>query len=199
MTQDSATATRLAEMESHRPYLVRYARTQLRDDVLAEEAVQDALLAALEGLDRFDGRSTLRTWLTSILRFKCVDLQRRLVRDRAHASLDEETVASTDEAWLDDWFDETGHWRSAPQAWNDPESALEQRRFWEAFERCLGRLPAATGRVFFKREVIGDETEAICAAEDITPANCWVILHRARIALRACLEKGWFGGEALGR
>lgn len=198
MSSASTTGTRFSEIESHRPYLVRYATAQLRDSALAEEAVQEALLAALEGIDGFDGRSSLRTWLTSILRFKVIDLQRRAVRDRNIASLDEETAASTEEGWLDDWFDESGHWRSPPQAWADPESAFEQRRFWEAMEQCLARLPATAGRVFFKREVLGEETDAICRDEDITASNCWVILHRARIALRACLEKNWFGSEAHG-
>jgi RNA polymerase sigma-70 factor (ECF subfamily) len=93
-------------------------------------------------------------------------------------------------------FDETGHWKSPPQAWNDPEAALEQRRFWEAFEKCLGGLPASASRVFFKREVLGEDTPAICRDENITSSNCWVILHRARIALRNCLERNWFGREA---
>jgi len=192
----AATDPRFVEIESHRAYLVRYALSQLRDADLAEEAVQEALVAALEGIDRFDRRSTLRTWLTSILRFKVIDLQRRLVADRGRVQYDEETVTAEHEAWLDDMFDETGHWRSPPQAWNDPEAAFEQRRFWEVFERCLGKLPAAGGRVFFKREVLGEETDAICRDEAITPSNCWVILHRARIVLRMCLEQHWFGAEA---
>ena len=100
------------------------------------------------------------------------------------------------EAWLDELFDESGHWREAPQAWANPEAALEQRRFWEAFEACLARLAPGAQRVFFKREVLGDETDAICKDEGITPSNCWVILHRSRLALRACLEKNWFGKEA---
>lgn len=187
---------RFAEIESHRPYLVRYALSQLRDPGLAEEAVQEALLAALEGIGRFDGRSTLRTWLTSILRFKVIDLQRRQVAERSNVDIDEERFAAEHEAWLDEMFDETGHWRSPPQAWNDPEAALEQRRFWEAFEKCLGGLPATASRVFFKREVLGEDTPVICKAEDITSSNCWVILHRARIALRNCLERNWFGHEA---
>ena len=74
-----------------------------------------------------------------------------------------------------------------------------QRRFWEAFERCLSGLSGTASRVFFRREVLGDETEAICREEGITPANCWVILHRARISLRGCLEMGWFGKAADGR
>lgn len=191
------TDSRFAEIESHRPYLMRYALAQLRDGRLAEEAVQEALVAALESIASFNGKSTLRTWLTSILRFKVIDLQRRAVADRAHVALDQEQEAGGD-ALLDDLFDASGHWREAPQAWSNPEASLEQRRFWEAFERCLERLPKAGGRVFFQREVLGEDTDAICKAEGITASNCWVILHRARLMLRACLEKTWFGREALG-
>jgi RNA polymerase sigma-70 factor (ECF subfamily) len=190
----SAPDPRFAEIESHRPYLVRYALSQLRDGQLAEEAVQEALLAALESIGSFGGKSSLRTWLTSILRFKVVDLQRRAIAERANLAHDESE--GENEGWLDELFDSTGHWREAPQAWSNPEAALEQRRFWEAFERCLDKLPQAGSRVFFKREVLGEETETICKAEGITPSNCWVILHRSRIALRACLEKNWFGKEA---
>ena len=196
MKNAPAANPRFAEIESHRSYLVRYALSQLRDPSLAEEAVQEALLAALEGIGKFDGRSTLRTWLTSILRFKVIDIQRRQAADRANVDIDEERLAGEHQSWLDDMFDETGHWRSPPQAWNDPEAALEQRRFWEAFEMCLGGLPATASRVFFKREVLGEDTPVICADEGITSSNCWVILHRARIALRNCLERNWFGREA---
>lgn len=196
MSDSSTTDPRFAQIETHRSYLVRYALAQLRDRELAEEAVQEALVAALEGVGKFDGRSTLRTWLTSILRFKVIDIQRRLTAERARAAYDEAYVAADDEGWLDELFDETGHWRTHPQAWNDPEAALEQRRFWEAFEKCLGGLPSMGSRVFFKREVLGEETNVICRDEGITQSNCWVILHRARIALRMCLEQKWFGREA---
>jgi len=184
---------RFAEIESHRPYLVRYALAQLRDAETAEEVVQEALLAALEAIGSFQGQSTLRTWLTSILRFKVADHQRRAVQDRARFEDAGEADAA---AWLDELFDETGHWRDPPRPWANPEAAFEQRRFWEVFEDCLGRVPGAGGRVFFKREVLGEETDEICRAERITANNCWVILHRARVSLRACLELRWFDGEA---
>ena len=190
---------RFAEIESHRGYLVRYATAQLRDSQLAEEVVQEALVAALEGVGKFDGRSTLRTWLTSILRFKIIDAQRRFIAERARVDIDAEQLAGEHESFLDDMFDETGHWKSPPQAWNDPEAALDQRRFWEAFEMCLEGLPRAASRVFFKREVLGEETPVICKEEGITPSNAWVILHRARIALRNCLERNWFGKDVDGR
>jgi RNA polymerase sigma-70 factor (ECF subfamily) len=185
---------RFAEIESHRPYLVRYATAQLRDGALAEEVVQEALLAALEGVAGFGGRSSLRTWLTSILRFKIIDCQRRTIAERARQAFEPGELEGG-EAWLDELFDETGHWREAPQAWADPEAAFEQRRFWEALEGCLGRLPGGAQRVFFKREVLGEETDTICKEEGISPSNCWVILHRARLSLRACLEERWFGKD----
>jgi RNA polymerase sigma-70 factor (ECF subfamily) len=183
------------EIEGHRPYLMRYALAQLRDSHLAEEAVQDCLLAALENAATFRGGSSLRTWLTSILRFKVIDLQRKAVSERARFAEPAGGEDFDDEAWLDALFDETGHWRDKPQAWGDPEAALDQKRFWEAFERCLDKLPGASGRVFYKREILGDETDDICKAESITSSNCWVILHRARIGLRGCLEKNWFGPQ----
>jgi len=190
------TDPRFAEIEGHRPYLVRYALSQLRDAQLAEEAVQEALLSALESLSSFEGKSSLRTWLTSILRFKVIDLQRRAASDRMNLELTDFAAEAGDDGWLDDLFDETGHWRVAPNAWGDPEAAFEQRRFWETFEKCLDRLPATGGRVFFKREIAGEDTETICKEEGITASNCWVILHRARLALRACLEASWFGKAA---
>jgi RNA polymerase sigma-70 factor (ECF subfamily) len=196
MAPPSVTDPRYAEIESHRPYLVRYALAQLRDAELAEEAVQETLVAALEGLPGFTGRSTLRTWLTSILRFKVIDLQRRMAKERQSLAPADAAQESAEEAWAEEFFDESGHWREEPQSWANPVAAFEQKRFWEAFERCLDRLPATGARVFFKREVLGEDTQAICRSEDITESNCWVALHRARLALRACLEKSWFGPEA---
>src|SRR5437867_6920529 len=117
------TDPRFAEIKSLRPYLLRYALSQLRDAPLAEEAVQEALVAALESIGTFGGKSTLRTWLTSILRFKVIDLQRRAITERHHFESADFAAASKDEGWLDELFDETGHWRVPPQAWSDPEAA----------------------------------------------------------------------------
>ncbi len=193
MPSEAPRDPRHAEIETHRAYLVNYALAKLRDRGEAEEAVQEALVAALESLPDFRGDSSLRTWLTSILRFKIADHQRRAVRERQVFESPPDDALDGDESWLDAQFDETGHWRESPKAWLDPASALEQRRFWDAFERCLGKLPPTAARVFFQREVIGEETRAICETEGITEGNCWVVLHRARHALRACLEANWFG------
>lgn len=191
---------RRGEIEAHRAYLEHYAFAKLRDRGEAEEAVQEALVAALESLPDYRGDSSLRTWLTAILRFKIADHQRRAVRERHVFEAAPEEAEGGDEGWLDAQFDDTGHWREPLQAWRDPEAAFEQGRFWEVFERCLAKLSPIAGRVFFQREVIGEETRAICESEGITEGNCWVLLHRARNALRACLEAHWFGpGNAHGR
>ena len=182
------------DVQSHRGYLVRYARAQLRDEMQADEVVQEALLAALEGLKGFSGKSSLRTWLTSILRFKIIDLQRRLTAERATLVRSDDEVQGAEE-FFDNLFDETGHRVSPTSPWRDPEGALQEKQFWRVFEACLDRLPQVTGRVFFKRDVLGHDTESICKEEGITQSNCWVMLHRARLALRECLEKTWFEKE----
>ena len=92
---------------------------------------------------------------------------------------------------LDARFDQTGHWREPPQAW--PERTLEDKQFLQALERCLAMLPARTGQVFLMREHLGFETADICKEVGITPTHCWVLLYRARMALRECLGKGGFG------
>lgn len=191
MTSESPT---FKDVESHRGYLIRYARAQLRDDGRAEEAVQEALLAALEGLAGFSARSSLRTWLTSILRFKIIDLQRRLILERATLVTCDEDVDSAEE-FFDSLYDGTGHRVMPAAAWHDPDAALEQKQFWAAFERCLDGLPKVTGRVFFKRDILGHDTETICKEEGVSQSNCWVMLHRARLSLRECLNTTWFAKE----
>ena len=183
-----------AEVESHRGYMIRFATAKLRDADQAEECVQEALLAALDGVGGFSGQSSLRTWLTSILKFKIIDFQRRLITERAHFASAPEDDESTDADWMDRRFDDTGHWSPRLAEWANPDDALSQKQFFTAFERCMDKLPVATGRVFFKREVMGIDTDEICKEEAITSSNCWVMLHRARVALRDCLDQNWFQG-----
>ena len=187
-----------AEIESHRSYMMRFAVAKLRDAQQADEVVQEALLAALDGIGGFSGQSSLRTWLTSILKFKIIDFQRRVISERAHFAVAPEEDDSADPEWMERMFDNTGHWSPRLGEWANPDGALEQKQFFEVFERCMDKLPKAAGRVFFKREVMGVDTDAICKEEDISASNCWVMLHRARLALRECLDRNWFQ-EAGGR
>jgi RNA polymerase sigma-70 factor, ECF subfamily len=173
---------------SHRGYLLRVAMLQLRDSDVAEDVVQDTLLAALQSADSFSGRSSLKTWLTGILKHKIVDAIRRKSREPVAASFDEE--AQIDD--LDALFDEAGHWENPPADWGDPEGALSQQQFLDIMQFCLERLPPNTARVFMMREVMELESEEICKELSITSTNLWVILYRARVALRQCLEQHWF-------
>lgn len=178
-----------AALSGLRPRLLRFARLQLRDDALAEDAVQDAMLAAVEHAGQFAGAAAAATWIFAILKNKIVDEFRRRARQPQTATADE---AALDEI-IDELFDARGHWVDAPPAWASPEASFEQKRFWEVFEACMEGLPVRAGRVFGMRELMGLETEAICKELGISASNCWVLLHRARLGLRECLSHRWFG------
>ena len=185
----------VAELDAHRRYLLRIARLQLRDADLAEDVVQETLVAALAGRDRFSGRSSVRTWLTGILKHKIVDAIRQKQRRPITATeLDEEADLDA----LDPLFAEEGGWRTTTESWGEPESALSRQEFMEVLERCLERLPPATARVFAMREILELSTDEICKELTITANNLWVILYRARMALRQCLEQHWFAAKSRG-
>lgn len=176
----------LAEL---RPQMLRFARLQLRSDAAAEDAVQEALLAAMVGADGFAGAAALKTWVFSILRNKIVDDIRRRAREPEMRPAQDEEGDEIDEMFLAD-----GHWAEMPSTWADPEASLEQQQFWTIFEACLDGVPAKPGRVFMMREFLGLSTEEICKELAISTSNCWVLLHRARLGLRECLSLRWFGG-----
>jgi len=176
------------KIEALRPYLLRYATLQLRDAAAAEDAVQETLLAALAGEANFAGRANLRTWLTGILKHKIVDSIRRQARERPAADLQN----GVESGEFDGLFDRRGHWQEAPDAWQQPEGALGQKQFLAALEACLRALPERTARVFMMREHLGLETAEICKELGISATHCWVMLHRARMALRLCLQTNWF-------
>ena len=150
--------------------------------------MQEALLAALTGEANFAGRSKLRTWLTGILKHKIVDTIRRQSRERPASEME----LDGDAGEIDGLFDRRGHWEEAPEAWQQPEGSLQQKQFLAALEACLRALPERTARVFMMREHLGLETSEICKELGITATHCWVMLHRARMALRLCLEINWF-------
>ncbi|MDP3538729.1 MAG: sigma-70 family RNA polymerase sigma factor [Azonexus sp.] len=171
--------------------MLRFAEMQLRDKAQAEDAVQEALAAALQGRENFSSQASLRTWVLAILKNKIIDALRHRVRERA--AVDVESDAD-----LDVYFDQRQHWAedTRPSAWETPQQAMENKRFWEIFEACLYRLPEASARIFTMREVLGFDTEEICEVLAISNNNCWVQLHRARLTLRACLGVKWFGEAA---
>ena len=175
------------QVEALRPQLLRYARSQLRNEAWAEDAVSDTLLAALEKPQSFAGGSQLKTWLVGILKHKLIDQLRRQAR--------EATVLDRDDSEDPDTllFDETGHWRELPTDWSEqPEQRLDQRQFLAVLDACVEKLPPVQGRVFMMREWLELDSDEICKELTITSTNLWVLLHRARLRLRDCLQTGWF-------
>jgi RNA polymerase sigma-70 factor, ECF subfamily len=178
--------------------MLRFAQLQLRDSHAAEDVVQEAIEAALKNATTFAGGSTLKTWVFAILKNKIIDHVRQRDRSVAISALVEES-----DDWdqkLDELFTARGFWKEGmrPASWPDPAQSLESAQFWTVFELCLDRLPRQTARVFMMREFLGFESSEICDQVGLTTTNCHVILHRARMRLRECLEAKWGrpGGQA---
>ncbi len=159
------------QLEAMRPQLVRFAQLQLRNEALAEDAVQDALIAVLEKPDRFNGQSSLRTYVTGILKYKIIDNLRLATRERQIDTCEDQ---SEDDA-IDALFIADGHTREMPRQWGDPDK---------------------TARIFMMREWLELDTDEICKELAITSSNAWVLLYRARLRLRECLDLNWFGNSA---
>jgi RNA polymerase sigma-70 factor (ECF subfamily) len=154
------------ELARWRPQLLAFAQRRMRNREHAEDAVQDTLAAALEGLDGYAGKSSLRTWVFGILKHKMADAFRHVAQ--------EESLDTCGEEFLHD----------GP----GPEQACASASALSAFGRSLGRLPAKSAHAFVLREVLGMDTPDVCAALSITRSNCWVLVYRARARLRACPE-----------
>ncbi len=181
------------QVQALRPQLLRFARSQLRNEAWAEDAVSDTLLAALEKPQAFGGQSQLKTWLVGVLKHKVIDQLRRHHREAA-------LLVSDDDEDLDEsLFDRSGHWRERPQDWGDPVAQCGQRQFIAVLEACCELLPPTQARVFMMREWLELETAEICKELQITPTNLWVLLHRARLRLRECLQQRWFSSGAAQR
>jgi RNA polymerase sigma-70 factor (ECF subfamily) len=173
-----------------RKQMLKFAQMHLSDSHLAEDAVQEALAGAWTGGKRFAGRSAFKTWVFAILKNKVADLLRHKQRTVDASSL----LKESEEQSLDDFFDDKGHWLNdaAPKAWHCPEANLEQQQFWAVLEVCLDGMPAAQGRVFMMREFMGFETDEICTSVGISSSNFFVMMHRARLRLRECIDQRWF-------
>lgn len=174
-------------LTDHGDYLYRYALARLRNPHLAEDAVQETLLAALAG-SGFAGKASPRTWLTGILKHKIIDQFRRQQREMPLAEPDEVAI---DDSGIDEFFLDNGHWSEPPSAWREPGNLLQQNQFLEVLQDCMDRLPKKLARIFLLREIEEANNEEICKELDISPTNAWVMLYRARMGLRKCLEMNW--------
>lgn len=179
-------------LEDYGDLLFRYAFRKMRDTAQAEDLVQETLLAALQNRESYSGRASEQTWLVGILKHKIIDLIRKQIRE---STVDDITSLAELAAGsgVEELFDARGHWINPPQDWGIPEKALENQQFIAAFEHCLGRLKPAQSEIFGKKELAGLSIDEICKELDITATNCSVLLYRARMGLRRCLEIRWAG------
>jgi RNA polymerase sigma-70 factor (ECF subfamily) len=177
------------QLVSHRDYLLRFARLQLRNEAWAEDAVSETVLAALAKPQAFANRSQLKTWLVGILKHKVIDALRHHKREVCGLDSDD----NDDSDPLDYLgFKADGHFSQQPADWGNPEQQLSSRQFLEVLDACTNKLPSVQGRLFLMREWLELSSEDICKELGLTPTNLYVQLHRARLRLRECLELNWF-------
>ena len=180
-------------VDEHGDYLFRYAIVRLRDEALAEDCVQETLLSALQALDSYGGKSSERTWLTGILKHKVIDYFRKHSRevplDPSETDLSEfDPLFERDDEFKDHWNDYL-----SPRIWRrSPDEALQESEFFGVLQGCMSKLPERVASVFALREMNGLDTDEICELLSLSQSNFWVMMHRARMALRRCIEINWF-------
>ena len=175
-------------VDEHGDSLYRYALVRVRRPEVAEDLVQETLFVAVRTHAKFRGSSSERNWLYGILKNKIFDYFRKLAQE----------VSFTDLEFLENemfhkFIDQGWNHELGPAEWKpDPEAALDRKEFWKMFGSCLDKLPARVAAVFVLRELEQMDTAQICEVLRISQNNLWVMLHRARMALRECLELNWF-------
>lgn len=177
--------------------MLRFARLHLQPDEEAEDAVQDALAAALgvsaEQLQRLHQGDPKR-YLFGILKNKITDRLRHKYRPEVGyieafgADLDEldDVLFNRRDLWVDGM---------APPRWRSPESALESEQFFAVVDLCVNKLPAKPARVFSMKELLECEANEICATLGLSQADYWQCMSRARKQIQLCLTQHWFTGE----
>ncbi len=179
-------------LEEHGDYLFSFAFLKVRDTHLAEDMVQETLLAAITAQDTFSNNSTVRTWLIGILKHKLIDRFRREGDEVVISDLDNQEEGDNSEVNdLEQFFGADGSWINKPEVFNSPEAAFQQKEFWEVFQQCLSRLKPKQVEIFIAKEIHGMSNEDICKDFSLNPTNVWVLMHRARLSLHKCLKIHW--------
>ena len=174
-------------VDEYGDFLYRYACSRLRDPDAAEEVVQETFLAGVRCVDTFAGRGSEQGWLTGILKRKIVDFIRRRVKENRKSSYEDEHDPSLQ------MFDEMGNWKAGAIRWtNAPYQRQEFEELQAVVQECLETLPKTQSDVFVLSVIEEMGYEEICAELDISPANFWVRMHRARLGLAKCVGAKWF-------
>ena len=182
-------------VDQYGDFLYHFTLARVKDPSIAEDLVQETFLAALKARKNFQGRSSTRTWLIAILKHKLVDHIRKRVREQTSDKIEDKFNAAANDP-ADTSFNDKGDWRIRPSKWAvDPLKLYEQKEFMNVLYHCLGGLPKRQADAFLMREIDGFSTEEICKVLNISATNSWVMLYRARMWLRRCLENNWLNTE----
>lgn len=169
--------------------LYRYALPRVNDSAIAKDLVQDTFLAAWRNHENFKGEISEKNWLYAILKNKIIDHFRK-----ASTRLTDSLPATA--GGEDAYFDEAEHWTAAagPKDWDTTaaDNPVNKKEFYDVLSKCKSKLKDIQDTVFTMKYLEDLNSEEICKALNITTSNYWVLIHRAKLQLRACLEKNWF-------
>ncbi len=174
--------------------MVRLARVYVGSTSVAEEVVQDAWVGVLEGLDRFEGRSSLKTWIFRIVMNRAITRAQRERRSIPFSALAEVDEARDESAVDPSRFrppgdPNAGRWRSAPSPWPDPESSALSNEAMSRVRAAIDTLPPVQRQVITLRDVAGWDSKETCNLLGLSETNQRVLLHRARSRVRAALDR----------
>lgn len=170
-------------VNNHSDYLLSFAMTKLNDIDLAKDIVQDTLVSALTNLSTFERKAKLRTWLTSILNRKIIDYWRKA-----------ETRYTDPVSSFFDQDDKAKHWIENKSGSNTASTVLEEMSQKETFielDECIATIPKKWQGIITSKYIDRKESDIICNDFDVSSSNLWVIMHRAKLLLRECLENKW--------
>lgn len=161
-----------------------YTYTRVQDRGIAEDLVQESFLSAWKAKDSFRGEASEKNWLYQICKNKIID----------HYRSKQKNIADLQDPTENDYFDQVDHWteQTKPSIWNlDYEQPIVQKEFYQALDHCKRKLKELQQQVFVLKYQEELDTNKICEVLDISQANYWVLIHRAKLQLRSCLEKNW--------
>lgn len=173
--------------------LLKFACNQLNDDALAQDAVQECLLSAMQYAYSFKGNSAFKSWVFAILKHKITDCFRKNMPYVALGDLGDDEVQMADLV-----FSQAGRWHKDympkvfDDSWCDPELQVHHHHFWQVLSCCLEHLAGEQARVFLMKEYLALESDEICQVVQISKQNYYVLMHRARLNLQTCLTRHWF-------
>ena len=174
----------ISMVKTHTKDLYAYTLSKVYQKELAEDLVQETFLSAYKSYENYKGKSSVKTWLFSILKHKIADYFRSKYKSNTEVSSD----------IIDKFFDDNHHWKTeyTPQHWTEEKELLDDPEFSKALKDCFEKLPQQWSSAVQLKYLEEHDSKAICSSLEITSSNFWQIIHRAKLSLRNCLELKWF-------